>query len=133
MTDNEKRQIFELSAKGLGYSKIAATLQLPTNTVKSFLYRAKKARDESRSAEGDLTYCMQCGAVLKNGDSRKRKFCSDKCRMAWWNTHREYVMRAAYYSFVCPQCGKAFTAYGNAKRMYCSRECFAAARRKRSE
>lgn len=77
-----------------------------------------------------MASCVQCGAILKNADSRKKKFCSAKCRMAWWNTHQEYVMRTAYYSFVCPQCGKTFTAYGNAKRVYCSRECFAVARKK---
>ena len=131
MTDNEKRQIFELRAKGFGYSKIAATRKLPTNTVKSFLYHTKKVRELSRGGKGDVASCVQCGAILKNADSRKRKFCSAKCRMAWWNTHQEYVMRTAYYSFVCPQCGKTFTAYGNAKRVYCSRECFAVARRKK--
>ena len=113
MTDSEKKQILELYNKGLGYSKIAAALELPLNTVKSFLYRLNKP--------------------LQITSKRVKRFCSDKCRMAWWNAHQEYVMRTAYYSFVCPQCGKTFTVYGNSKRMYCSRKCFAAARRKRSE
>ena len=42
MTDNEKRQIFELRAKGFGYSKIAATLKLPTTPLNRFFTVQKK-------------------------------------------------------------------------------------------
>jgi predicted RNA-binding Zn-ribbon protein involved in translation (DUF1610 family) len=132
MTDSEKMQILELYNKGLGYSKIAAALELPLNTVKSFLYRLNAKRCKAQETN-DGTVCKYCGKPLQITSKRVKRFCSDKCRMAWWNAHQEYVMRTAYYSFVCPQCGKTFTVYGNSKRMYCSRKCFAAARRKRSE
>ena len=74
MTDNEKRQIFELRAKGFGYSKIAATLKLPTNTVKSFLYNTIKVMELSRGGRGHGASCVQCGPILKNDASSKRKF-----------------------------------------------------------
>lgn len=132
MTDCEKKQILELNNKGLGYSKIANTLNLPLNTVKSFLYRLNIKRGKTEKTN-DRTVCRYCGKPLQTTSNRVKKFCSDSCRMAWWNTHQEYIMRTAYYSFVCPQCGETFTVYGNSKRVYCSRGCFAVARRIRSE
>lgn len=52
-----------------------------------------------------------------------KKFCSDRCRMKWWNSHLDQVQRKANYDFVCPVCKKPFTVYGNANRKYCSHEC----------
>ena len=39
MTSQEKSKIIELNNQGLGYSKIAATLNLSLNTVKSYIQR----------------------------------------------------------------------------------------------
>ena len=59
---------------------------------------------------------------------RKKQYCSDACRMDWWNAHQDKVKRKAYYSFTCAECGKTFSSYGNAKRVYCSHSCYITAR-----
>lgn len=55
---------------------------------------------------------------------KEKIFCSDNCRMKWWNSHQELVNRKAEYVFVCRNCGKLFTAYGNKERKYCSHSCY---------
>lgn len=42
-----------------------------------------------------------------------KKFCSDKCRMKWWNTHQYLIKKEANYNIVCRNCGKQFVSYGN--------------------
>jgi len=69
--------------------------------------------------------CPCCGAEVRQNPGRKvKRFCSDKCRNAWWNSRLEQVDRKAHYKFVCACCKKPFTAYGNAGRKYCSHECY---------
>ena len=77
MTSEEKNKIVKLSNQGMGYLKIANTLNLSSNTVKTFLRREK---------EKVQRLCLQCGKSISNVESKKeRKFCSDKCRLSWWN------------------------------------------------
>ena len=69
--------------------------------------------------------CPQCGKTVEPLTGRReKKFCSDVCRMAWWNRHSELVRRKAYYSLVCEHCGIPFESYGNKHRRYCSRACY---------
>lgn len=69
--------------------------------------------------------CPQCGKTVEPLTGRReKKFCSDACRMAWWNSHSDLVRRRAYYSLVCEYCGKPFESYGNKNRKYCSRTCY---------
>lgn len=63
-------------------------------------------------------------AVPQTAGRKEKKFCSDRCRMKWWNSHLDQVQRKANYDFVCPVCKKPFTVYGNANRKYCSHECY---------
>lgn len=124
MTSEEKKRIEHLQSHGLGYKRIASMLGLSVNGVKSFCRRhpAKPQR------EG---VCPVCGADLVQIPHRKpKKFCSDKCRMAWWNSHQELVNRKAIYHLVCAHCGKSFDSYGNKNRKYCSRRCYDDALRK---
>ena len=123
MTNQEKESILSLQQSGMGYKKIAATLGLPVNGVKSFCRR----HADSATKTG---CCPQCGKPLKQLPHKKaKKFCSDKCRMAWWNSHPELVQRKAIYTLQCAHCGKTFEGYGNNQRIYCSRSCYAEARR----
>jgi len=55
---------------------------------------------------------------------KEKKFCSDRCRNKWWNSHLSEVKRKAMYEYTCPNCKKTFMAYGNRNRKYCSHECY---------
>ncbi|MCI8913906.1 MAG: RNA polymerase subunit sigma-70 [Lawsonibacter sp.] len=127
MTNEEKKRIAYLQSQGLGYKRIASALGLPVNSVKSFCRR----HPAKPPAEG---VCPVCGAILVRVLHRKpKKFCSDKCRMVWWNSHQELVNRKAIYHLHCAHCGQPFDSYGNKSRKYCSRRCYDDARRKGAE
>ncbi len=128
MTADEVKIVTDLQRRGLGYKKIAGVTGIAVNTVKTF---CRRHRVEADIKDAPLTFCRTCGAALDTLPKRKPKqFCSDTCRMKWWNSHPGEVNRKAWYSFTCPQCGKEFQSYGNRHRKYCSRECAAKARRK---
>ena len=128
MTEAERERITELRYNGYGYKKISSLTGLPQNTVKSFCRRHPIVNE---GLTDHLNQCMNCGKPLaQTPHKRKKKFCSDRCRMAWWNAHPEKVNRKAYYTVVCRQCGKRFESYGNANRRFCSLLCYAEYRRK---
>jgi endogenous inhibitor of DNA gyrase (YacG/DUF329 family) len=129
MDKHQKEKILALRGSGETFAKIAGSLGLSVNTVKSFCRRNginAKPEDKSQAAtETILGDCPQCGNKVAQTAGRKpRRFCSDKCRVLWWNSHSGDVRQKALYSFVCAFCGKGFTAYGNAKRRYCSHSCY---------
>ncbi|MDD7260764.1 MAG: RNA polymerase subunit sigma-70, partial [Eubacteriales bacterium] len=116
MTNQQKDQITALRSQRFGYATIAKAVGLKKDTVVTYCRKigltGTKATDNSR-IDLDADFCLQCGALLTQTPGRKRiKFCSDKCRVAWWNTHPEKVNRKAVYEFTCAHCGKPFTAYG---------------------
>ncbi len=129
MTDKQKNRIREMKADGHGYITIARELGISENTVKSFCRRNGLNRAAADTAvlleEGDKSICLCCGKEVRQVPVRKaKKFCSNKCRNRWWNSHLDQVERKAHYEFVCACCKKSFTAYGNAGRKYCSHECY---------
>lgn len=129
MTGIQKDRIREMKADGHGYVAIARELGLSENTVKSFCRRngLNRAAEDTAApqGEGDKSACPCCGAQVRQNPGRKvKRFCSDKCRNAWWNSHMGQVQRKAHYEFVCACCRKPFTAYGNAGRKYCSHACY---------
>lgn len=133
MTDRQEERIRKMKAGGYGYVKIAQELGLPENTVKSFCRRKGINRAAAGTAampeEEDKGVCPCCGAEVRQNPGRKAKrFCSDKCRNAWWNSHLDQVEHKANYEFVCAYCKKPFTAYGNAGRKYCCHACYVADR-----
>lgn len=124
MTKDQINEIEKLRLAGIGYVRIAQQTGIPENTVKSYCRRHPMF--EAGSSE---QVCAFCGKLVEQHPHRKTKrFCSDKCRMKWWNSHPEQVKRKAVYDYVCPECGKAFTAYGNSGRKYCSHACYISAR-----
>lgn len=131
MTNLQKERIAQMRGGGKSYAAIAAALGVSENTVKSYCRRNGLGADyiaDQTPSEGNA--CANCGKPVEQRLGTKRKrFCSDKCRLAWWSAHPEAMNRKAVYSFICPTCGVVFEAYGNARRKYCSRACYGAARR----
>ena len=93
MTISDKKKIEAYRESGVPYSEIAETLSLPLNTVKSYCKRHNLGGRRERTAD-NILLCKQCGEGVPQTPHRKAKiFCSDKCRMAWWNTHPQNVQR----------------------------------------
>ena len=129
MTTEQKSQISALRAQGCGYANIAKAIGLKKDTVKSFCRRNGIAGIRAVKQAEQQNCCPQCGKKLIQAEKQKpRRFCSAKCRQAWWNAHQDLVKQKAVYSYVCPTCGKPFTAYGNSHRKYCSHQCYVQAR-----
>lgn len=132
MTTQEIERIKDLQNKGYGYRKIAAETGISVNTVKSYCKRhsAKNEAVEAVIAKP----CLHCGKPLTLRFSAKEKrFCDDKCRMAWWNAHRSEVQRKTYHKRICPSCGIEFAVYGKKDQRFCSRACYGISRRKAVE
>ncbi len=125
MTNAQKQQIITLRKQGYGYIKIGQMLGISNNTVRSFCRRNILDRDTLTNT----VMCKQCGKPIKRASGRKpKKFCSDACRVLWWNKHLDCVKRKAIYEFTCANCGHPFSAYGNKGRKYCSQACYIADR-----
>ena len=120
MTLIQKQQIASMRGSGDSYKMIATALGISTNTVQSYCRRNNISTDCMIALPGTLNekdVCTNCGLLLIHTLGSKRKsFCSDKCRSAWWKTHPEALNREAFYHFICPKCGVAFESYGNAHR-----------------
>ena len=70
--------ISQMRASGKKPTEIATALGISVNTVKSHLRRHPQ--------NPDTVYCTNCGAAVPQTPGRKvKKFCSDRCRMTWWN------------------------------------------------
>lgn len=135
LTEEDKIMIGSLLRKGAGYKKISKQLSLNVNTVKSYCRRhadeIKASGLAAVTGPSGIVFCKNCGIEVKQNPKRKVEiFCSDECRMKWWNTHQEDINRrsTAIYKFNCQCCGKEFAAYGHRGRKYCSHECYVEAR-----
>ncbi len=132
MTKLQKEQVHSMRSEGKGYAKIAACLGLSENTIKSYCKRnnlggvATESEPEGPDSEIEATsFCKNCGKPMEQHTGMKqRKFCSDKCRMTWWNCHTEQVSQNAIYHLECSGCKKPFDSYGNKTRKYCSHACY---------
>ena len=132
MTDEQRKKIQSLRAEGYGYGKISELIGLPVNTVKSYCRRhgfGGAVALDANAPTGEGHYCKYCGGEIKQNPGRKeKKFCSDRCRNKWWNSHLELVDRRANYECTCHYCGKTFISYGKKERKYCSHDCYSADR-----
>lgn len=122
MKEQEKQDVLTLHNQGLGYKRIAAITGISPNTIKSYC---------RRHPAKNVKACKQCGRAVRQMPHRKEKqFCSEQCRMKWWNTHPLAGNRKAYYSFICKYCGQKFESYGNKNRRFCSQACYRQYRKK---
>ena len=122
MKKQEIKAINEMRLQGKSPTEIAWALGISVNTIRTHIRRHPEI-------DGGKP-CKNCGKPILQPLGRKEKlFCSDKCRMAWWNGHREQVRKKAYYTIVCFQCGKEFESYGKKDRKFCCRDCYLQSRR----
>ena len=143
MTHEEKKQIGKMRAAGMSYTRIAESLDISINSVKSYcrrhglgadtaLQETQPVQAEPCQPQSEATACEQCGSpVLQQAGRKRRRFCSDACRQAWWASHRGELRRKAEHHFVCEYCGMQFSRYGVADRRFCSKSCAAHARRQK--
>ena len=130
MTDQQKKQITGMRLRGASHAVIADALGLSRNTVKSFCLRNLHPQPlEVQAFPVSSGVCAQCGKgfVFCPGH-RQRRFCSDHCRMTWWNAHRELLRSTARVEYTCVCCGKHFMGYEWQRRKYCSHACYIAHR-----
>ena len=128
MTDEQKEQIKVLRQRGMGYIRVAQALGISENTIKSFC-RRNKLTGQVKQEKLAEHFCLYCGAAVTQNPGRKeKKFCSNKCRMKWWNAHFDKLNKKTMYPYICPHCGKGFEVYGNSHRKYCSHACYIADR-----
>ena len=134
MTIIQKKQVAYLREKGESYAVIASAIGTSENTVKSYCRRnglGSEAVAQRKQATNEV--CGYCGEPLHHTPgAKKKRFCSDRCRMRWWAKHPEIIQKKAIYHFTCKTCSKPFESYGNAYRKYCSRACFGLDRRCRN-
>jgi endogenous inhibitor of DNA gyrase (YacG/DUF329 family) len=129
MNTDQKDKINQMRQVGQSYFQIATSLSLSENTVKSFCRRNKNIVSEiqfkEETAQEDNTICKQCGKHLNQEPKRKpRKYCSDKCRFAWWYSHKELLTKNSIYKIKCAYCSNEFKSYGNKNRKFCGHACF---------
>ncbi len=133
MTEEQRKSIFELRSRGLGYKAVARELSLSSDTVKGYCKRhhlngpSEVVKLNIEVMEDNKIICPQCKKkIMQKARGRTRRFCSDKCRRKWWNENPQDRKKkeTAIYKYICPHCGEEFTCYGNKKRKYCSHECY---------
>lgn len=118
ISEHQKEAILTMRQQGCSYPAIAERLILSPNTVKSICRRNGVRVLPTEKSAPDI--CKNCGAPLQQNTGRKKTFCSDKCRYAWWNQSR----RKEPYQLTCFYCGRKFISFGNKKRKFCGRECY---------
>lgn len=121
MTQEQQQEIRRLRAVGEGYKRISAALNLSLNTVKSFCRRdnAEDLTDEADQSTEQAT-CLRCEQPLALIPGRKRRvFCSDACRVAYWRTQA----KPKELSRRCPNCGRPLLGH-DAGRKYCDHACY---------
>ena len=115
MTNEQKLQIAAYRKAGMGYKQIAKELDLSANSVKSYC-RRNGLNNEALEQSLPESACENCGKSVKQKKGKKKKrFCSDKCRNQWWNSHLDQVKRKAVYEYICPTYGKPFLCTGMQK------------------
>ena len=132
MTEQQKSTIKTLRQQNFSYNAIANALGLTISTVKSYCQRSGLAgnRKEAFKSNSDTpkvlpTFCRCCGkSLIQREKIKHRKFCSDECRVTWWNSHQELVKRRNPRTGKCLCCGKEFTWYGPKPKKFCNHECY---------
>jgi len=98
MTKQQKQAILAMRRRGQTYKAIANVLALSPNTVKSFCHRQNVSVQE---VVEEHLICKYCGApLIHHPGSKKKTFCNDRCRTAWWNENRKYIPNKRHHPYV---------------------------------
>ena len=116
MTNEQKSLIDQMRLAGNGYVKIAKELGISENTVKSY---CRRQNVEGKQVES--TCCAECGKPIDISKRSGRRFCSDTCRMKWWNRYPKPNMP---YTAQCACCGKEISMRRRGEKKYCSHRCY---------
>ena len=116
-----KKHLAELRDQGYTYQQIAEASGIGLSSVKMFFKRNNTPADDSG-------ICAQCKKRLEKDAPKKKRFCSEKCRIKWWAEHPEQLSNAREHQYKCPVCCKVFYSYKPAK--FCSLTCYHRSRRK---
>ncbi len=80
MKQYDTDQLNQLRLHGVPPSAIARELGLSVNTVKSYIRRHPNIENTVR--------CQWCEEpMLQSAGRKQKKFCSDRCRITYWNHH----------------------------------------------
>lgn len=82
----------------------------------------------TRKVKASLTISDSGKKRLEKDAPKKKRFCSEKCRIKWWAEHPEQLSNAREHQYKCPVCCKVFYSYKPAK--FCSLTCYHRSRRK---
>ena len=124
LTEEQKTAIAAYRRNGCGYKKIGQLLGMSGNTVKTYCRRNGLGGTAAQSEIKEIgIFCRNCGEpVMQTAGKKQKKFCSDACRIKWWNHHT----RLRKKNSVCVHCGKSF--HGRQGQKYCSHVCYVAER-----
>ena len=129
MNQSENAIVDELQRQGFKYPTIAKMTGLSIYKVKH--YCRTHVINESEIKKTATAFCKCCGMPIESIPKRKPKqFCSDSCRMKWWNSHRDRVNHKHHKKCVCKNCGAEFMIPGKRTRPFCSKDCYFAFRKK---
>lgn len=132
MNYHQKEKVGKLRDSGAGYARIAQLLKLPESTVKSYCRRKRLEKNTTavpKRKEKKPTRCAYCRKTLVHiSGYRAKKYCSSKCRIAWWNAHPVAPNRKSSRTFICQNCGQSFISSGKRDRKYCSLACYGKSR-----
>lgn len=132
MTEQQKSVIKTLRQQNFSYNTIANTLGLTISTVKSYCQRSGLTGNRKEACRSNHlkpsvlpSFCRCCGKQITQKEKVKRRiFCTDECRVTWWNSHLEQVKRRNPHTVNCLCCGKEFTYYGPNPQKFCSHPCY---------
>lgn len=84
MANEELVKVNDLFESGMKGADIARELNIPYNTVKSYL-RRKKVQVETKVVVVEKEKCKCCGNPIDQPIGKKHKdFCCDYCRVKYW-------------------------------------------------
>lgn len=94
----------------------------------------RKFKDDVIRPDEYVDICPTCGGLFNpNPTGRRKRFCSDACRLAWNHKHPHTERwKDTSRTVICPVCQKEFIAtreYGRLRR-FCSHSCANKGRRR---